>query len=220
MDEATVQSPKRRKHTDFFPKLPSNSEPQEFTGFLWWYQSTDVPRHTARPAKRLVGRPKKGFFTDSQFSSPRAEDSQQSNREEDRENAKRGVYRCYSLSQKLGIVHYVRQHSEAAASRHYGVSRSTIYGWKDINKKPVKKFPTATKGKHLKKGASRPISYPQELDDGLIAWVLRQRDLQVAVRRQDIQMKASAAIAPDNPSFKASSGWVDKFMRHHSLSLR
>ena len=41
-----------------------------------------------------------------QFSSPRAEDSQQSDREEDRENAKRGVYRSYSLRQKLEIVHY------------------------------------------------------------------------------------------------------------------
>ena len=108
MDKATVKSPKRRKLTDFFPKLPSNSEPQEFPGFLWQYQPTDVPRRTARPAKRPVGRPKEGFSTDSQFSSPRAEDSQQNNREEDRQNAKRCVCRCYSLRQKLEIVHYAR----------------------------------------------------------------------------------------------------------------
>ena len=110
MDEATVQSPKRRKLTDFFPKFPSNSEPQEFPGFLRRYQPTDVPRHTARPAKRparLGGQRKDSPWT-LQFSSPRAKDSQQINREEDRENAKRGVYRSYSLRQKLEIVHYAR----------------------------------------------------------------------------------------------------------------
>ena len=68
-----------------------------------------MPRRTARPAKRPVGNPKR---KDSprilQFSSARAEDSQQRNREEDRKNAKRGVYRSYSLRQKLEIVHYAR----------------------------------------------------------------------------------------------------------------
>ena len=108
------------------------------------------------------------------------------------------------------------------------MSRSTIYGWRNIDKEPIEKlptakngkFPTAKKGKHVKKGAGRPISYAVEIDKELIAWVLRQRDLQVPVRRQDIQLKATALIAPDHPSFKASNGWLDKFMCCHSLSLR
>ena len=118
-------------------------------------------------------------------------------------------------------MHYTRQNSEAAASRKYGVSRSTIYGWKDLDKEPLKKkFPTTTKGKHKKKGAGRPITYPQEREDNLIAWVLWQRDLQLPVWRQDIKLKAIALIAPDHLNFKASAGWLDKFMCRHSLSLR
>ena len=76
------------------------------------------------------------------------------------------------------------------------------------------------KGKHAKKGAGRPISYKQEAEDELIAWVLRQRDIQMPVRRQDFQLKATELISPDSPSFNASNGWMDKFMHRHSLSLR
>ena len=43
------------------------------------------------------------------------------------------------------------------------------------------------------KSKSLRISYPQSSDKDLIEWVLRQRDLlKVPVRRQDIQMKATA----------------------------
>ena len=108
MDEATVQRPQAAKTYGLLPKFPSNFLPQEFLGFLRRYRPTDVPRRTARPAKRPVGRPRKDSPRTLQFSSHRAEDSQQSNREKDRENAKRGVYRSYSLRQKLEIVHYAR----------------------------------------------------------------------------------------------------------------
>ena len=122
-------SAKRRKLTDFFQKLPE--EPKEFPASLRRYQPTDVPRRPARPPKRPVGRPKKRPLqpADSQTSIADAE-------VEEKASARRGTYRTYSLRQKLEIVHYARQHSEAAASRHYGVSRSTIYGWKSIDKEP------------------------------------------------------------------------------------
>lgn len=61
------------------------------------------------------------------------------------------------------------------------------------------------KGKHSKKGAGRPITYSKEIEDDLITWVLKQRDLQIPVSRQDIRHKANALIKPSNPQFKASS---------------
>ena len=96
---------------------------------------------------------------------------------------KRGSYRTYSLSQKIKIVQHARKHSEYAASLRYKVARSTIYEWKDVDKSPAavakakKKFPSARKGKHLKKDAGRPITYCKEIDDNLIAWVLKTKRL-------------------------------------------
>ena len=82
------------------------------------------------------------------------------------------------------------------------------------------KFHMATRGKHMKKVAGTPIMYPQELEDDSITWVLWQRGRQLPIRRQDIQLKDTPLIASDHPSFKASAGWVDKFMHRHSLPLR
>ena len=90
------------------------------------------------------------------------------------------------------------------------VSQSTIYGWKDFDKEPAtkKKVSTITKGKHTKKGAdTSPIHKTMNY-------------LQIGVRRQDIQFKAKALLSKRFPDFKASSGSMDKFMSHHSLSVR
>ncbi len=212
------QYPKRRKLTDFFQKL-SKSDLTPVPGCLRQFQPTDVLRRAARP-KRSVGRPRSVSRAEPRTPEPSPDAENQQNSTEEKSKA-RGVYRAYSLRQKMEIVHFARQSSETAASRKYGMSRSTIYGWRDIDKEPIeKKIPKNTKGKHTKKGAGRPISYPQELEDDVVAWVLRQRDLQMPVRRQDIQFKATALITPDHPLFKASSGWIDKFMTRHSLSLR
>ena len=92
----------------------------------------------------------------------------------------------HSQSKKLKLyVHCARKNSEHAASKHYKVARSTIYGWKDVNKTPAavakakKKFLSAKRDKHLKKGSGRPITYPKEIDESLIDWVSKKRDLQL-----------------------------------------
>ena len=87
--------------------------------------------------KRSVGRPRhvRPESTASKCGEP---DAQQPEKES---KATRGVYRSYSLRQKIEIVRFARQNSEAAASRKYGVSRSTIYGWRDMDKEPMTKVP-------------------------------------------------------------------------------
>ena len=47
-------SAKRRKLADYFQKVPNNSEPQKFPGFLRRFQPTDMPRRQKCP----VGRPR------------------------------------------------------------------------------------------------------------------------------------------------------------------
>ena len=200
------KSPKRRRITDFFQKLPNSDSPApDMPCFLTCFEPTQVPHR-----KRSVGRPRR--------IRPESTDEVPTSTAEEESMATRGVYRSYSLSQKIEIVRFTRQNSEAAASRKYGVSRSTMYGWRDIDKEPMAKVPVTTKGKHTKKGVGRPLTYSQSIDDELLSWILQQRDLQV--RRLDIQLKAKALIGSDLPQFKASSGWVDKFMCRHSLSIR
>ena len=104
--------------TDFFGRLPSSSQPQEFSCYLRRFQPTDVLHHTARP-KHPVGRPKKSTLSDSDSPPPPNENNKIE------KGTARSVYRSYSHCQKLEIVAYACKHTEAEASQYYGVLRST-----------------------------------------------------------------------------------------------
>ena len=54
----------------------------------------------------------------------------------------------------------------------------------------------------------------------MVAWVLEQRDLHLAVTIQHIIDQAILTIPPSYPSFQGTRGWVQKFMRRNNLSLR
>ena len=72
-----------------------------------------------------------------------------------------------------------------------------------------------------RKGQGRKISYPQDLEDKLVAWILEKREAEfVAVSTQMIRLKALSLIKDTNPKFKASDGWVRKFMKRNDLVLR
>ena len=99
--------------------------------------------------------------------------------------------------------------SEAEAARHFGIPRTTIRGWKGLDKQPVdrtRKKSHAKKGKN-KAGAGRPLSYNEDIDMELCQWILEMRDLHLPVQRKHVQRKAMALIQPTQPSFKASAGW-------------
>ena len=100
--------------------------------------------------------------------------------------------------------------SEAEAARHFGIPRTTIRGWKGLDKQPVdrtRKKSHAKKGKN-KAGAGRPLSYNEDIDMELCQWILEMCDLHLPVQRKHVQRKAMALIQPTQPSFKASAGWL------------
>ena len=69
-------------------------------------------------------------------------------------------------------------------------------------------------------GSGRKLTYSLNTEEEILEWVLRQRDLQLLVSRESIKSIALAKITKENPNFKASDGWLQKFMQRHSLTLR
>ena len=69
-------------------------------------------------------------------------------------------------------------------------------------------------------GSGRKLSYPMEKEEELVAWVLEQRDLHLAVSVQHVIDQARLTIQPSTPSFQGTRGWIQKFMRRNNLSLR
>lgn len=69
-------------------------------------------------------------------------------------------------------------------------------------------------------GGGRKLSYPTQIEEELVKWVLEQRDLHLSVSVGNIIDRAVLTIQPVCPSFKGSRGWVQKFMRRNNLTIR
>ena len=129
------------------------------------------------------------------------------------------VNKTYTLSRELEVLYYVANSSETEASRHFGIHRTTIQGWKGLDKQPEEKTTLKKKcKKHKNKSAAgRPITYGEDLDMSFYQWVLEMRDLHVPVHHAQIKRKAIEMIKHSHPSFKASTGWLTRLKTRHSL---
>ena len=136
---------------------------------------------------------------------------------------RKAVYASYTLRQKLEVVGYAKAHTDAEAARHFGIPRTTLGAWKGLELQPKdRKKSQNRKGKHVRKGthSGRPLSYSEAIEDQLLQWILEARDQQLPIQRKTIQRRALALIKPQQPQFRASEGWLQKFLKRHSLSLR
>ena len=127
----------------------------------------------------------------------------------------RGKYNSYSISEKKSILEETESASTCSVAAKYNMSESTIRKWRkqDLDAQRHK-----TSG-HLI-GSGHPLSHPPELYDQILDWVLKRRDRNLAVSTKSIQMFAKELIQPYNEEFKASYGWLQKFMKRTNLTLR
>ena len=86
-------------------------------------------------------------------------------------------------------------------ARSFNLNESTVRGI--IKTRPVAGKIILSKKQNFP-GAGRPLSYPVELEDQLIKWILVLRDLNFPVSILVLQEKAKNLIQPGNPEFKAS----------------
>ena len=68
-------------------------------------------------------------------------------------------------------------------------------------------------------GGGRRLSYSPETDKQLLEWVVERTRNGLPVSREAIQTQALALVRDECPDFKASSGWVEKFLIRHKISL-
>ena len=87
-----------------------------------------------------------------------------------------------------------------------------------LNESTARKIVKSTLGNDVKpsdkgnrSGAGRPLIYPKEAENELVAWVLQLLDVHMPVSVLALQEKAKKVIRPHSSSFGASRGWVEKF---------
>ena len=133
--------------------------------------------------------------------------------------AKGGIipgYQTYSVDQKQEVVNYAKETTVREAARKYSVPRSTVQVWcKHGHSKREKRSPGEKGG-----GGGRRLSYSNETDEKLYQWVMKQQENGTPVTRDAIQQQARLLIRDECPDFKASSGWVEKFLTRHNLCIQ
>ena len=189
-----------------------------------WTPSAEPPK---KKPKRGPGRPRKQAPTVIEISDPsdlseHSDGGDCTSSDGDMEEAteidvekKEAIKRVYTVRQKRQIAAYAKNNSVSGASQHYHVPRTTINRWMKDGY-----FERETTKKGTKKGAGRPVTYGIDKDEQLLVWLLEARDKQLPITTQVLKAKARELICPDQPQFKASDGWVQKFKQRHKLVLR
>lgn len=121
------------------------------------------------------------------------------------------------------MVEYARYHGIIAAAKKFNIARKNVQHWlfkelKDKNSlfqaaKPSKRRRLFPRGRYK---AGRKLSYPKEVNDKLLEWLLSMRERHLCVSTQVLRDKAKTTITEHNPSFQASEGWLRKFMHASS----
>ena len=117
------------------------------------------------------------------------------------------------------MVQYARHHGIRATARKFNIVRKNVQRWfkeelKDKNTlfqavKPSKRRKLFPRGRSK---AGRKLTYPKEVNEKLLEWLLSMRERHLCVSTQMLHDKAKAAITKHNPTFQASEGWLRKFM--------
>ena len=125
--------------------------------------------------------------------------------------------KTYDTSYKLKAIERAEQSLKETAAREFGVDAKRIHMWCSQKDQlaAMKKEKKSTR-KRLDGAGRKPDNV--EMEEELFGWIaeLRPRHLRVSRRMIRVQTK----LLSSDDSFKASRGWLDHFMKRHSLSLR
>ncbi|CAB4412953.1 unnamed protein product [Rhizophagus irregularis] len=130
----------------------------------------------------------------------------------------------YSIEQKKIVVAYATQHGRNAAGRHFEIDKTMVGRWI----KASETWTSEINDKNMRVGSGRKAFYP-EAEKELYNWVLDQRKKGLAVTFITIRISMNeildradmVALYGDlTTEFKATTGWLNAFMKRHNLTRR
>lgn len=123
----------------------------------------------------------------------------------------------YTREQKKTVVSCARAEGPTKAAAVFDVPLRNIHRWLREDFSCV----AAQEGNLRQVGAGRPPLFRESCQSELLAMIQRARSAGRNIARQDLQVWATTiADTKGIRGFKASEGWLTKFMSRHSLSLR
>ena len=144
--------PPKKLLTDYFKRAAHPSSTDRMPYFL--------QRYNPRPTSSVPQVPKESSAGQSSSHEPQGSSCSVTSSLKGK-NKRSAVNKTYSLARKFEVLNYVAKFSESEAARHFDIPRTTIRGWKGIDRSAAEKASLNRKGKN-KSGAGRPLTYGEE----------------------------------------------------------
>ena len=171
------------------------------------WKENSIPRSPVTP-KRPVGCPKKRTNDEAVEEAVLIMEEESTN---NRQSPKRGKYTFYTTKQKQEILEEADLCGLRATAGKWIITPGTVCTWRKEDHARHKSGRTI--------GGGRPLSYDDETERKIVGWINVQHDQQLPVSRDSIRRYALTLTSEQNPKFKASEGWVDKFMKRNNFSV-
>lgn len=129
-----------------------------------------------------------------------------------------GKHESYTVKFKINVAKYAKEHTISETSRTFNIDRKRIREWKkqfeagQFNESlmTVKRLP----------GAGRKVKN-EHLDKDIFEWFCERRTSGIRITGKQLILEAQRRfIASGDLTFKGSRGWLQKWMKRHSVSMR
>ena len=124
----------------------------------------------------------------------------------------------YSVKDKLNIVNTAKNTSITKTAQQFGVDRKCIREWIALEK--AGKFDNVSPASYRLSGGGRPVT-SAKVDADIYEWFLSMRQKGFRVSGKRLRMEAQKLyLMAGFTGFRASDGWLSKWMKRHSISQR
>ena len=127
--------------------------------------------------------------------------------------------RAHSFAFKQKAIQKAKASSNRRAARELGIDEKSLRMWRN-QQKSIEECHQPQKRFRLDGGGRKPLL--PEVENDVADWVLQEREAYHRVTRKGIaqQAKKLSLECATSQDFKASRGWVDKFLRRNNFCIR
>ena len=158
-----------------------------------------------------------------EFSMPKAFTTYFENQNLLKNNSKK-KYKSYTNEDKIYFLNLKKKNDPRKVARNLGISWSTAKSWMSKEESLMQKNLSYSEvlkkmGKMKKIGVGRKISYPQEIEDKLLEFALKEKENCGKISMKNLKAKAISLVRSiNNHHFKGSDGWLKKFIKRNHIS--
>ena len=134
-------------------------------------------------------------------------------------NIQKKKYKNYTLKFKLEVIDFAKKNSNKRAAHYFDVNRKRVIEWRKSEEALRNRKEDSSQARRLQ-GGGRLLKF-EEIDHALMETIRERRSAGARVTGKFIKTEALRLHKRNgNQQFRASSGWLQKFMRRHKLATR